>query len=97
MHHFQEKFDDIKGTIRNRRADDRQCNGQDKTDKRIKGQTIQWPIINGQMDKRTNNDLQNITQKNQRLSNMQGRLNCIIGPQAKDCTGAPTYTTTQCQ
>jgi hypothetical protein len=43
--------------------------------------------IKGQMDKWTNNDLQNITQKNYRLSNMQGHLNCIIGPRQRSALG----------
>ena len=57
MHHFQEKCDDIKGTIGNRKVDDGQCNGQKKMDKRIEGQTIQWPKGNGQKDRRTDNTM----------------------------------------
>ena len=88
---------------RTKGSKDRQYNGQKETDKRIEGQTIQWPKengqkdrrtdntmakrkwtkrskdrqyngqkIKGQMDKWTNNDLQNITQKKLQIEQHAG-------------------------
>ena len=42
---------------RTKGSKDRQYNGQKKMDKRIEGQTIQWPKGNGQKDRRTDNTM----------------------------------------
>ena len=57
-----EEFDDTKGVIRIRKSKtDRQHNGQKTDNTMVKRQTTQWP--KEKKDQRTNNDLQNITNK----------------------------------